>query len=77
MHRDLKPENVIFRDSKEGIDIGVVDLGFATYESDYKKLFIRCGTPGYVAPEVLKDRSYDCRVDIYSIGIILYIMWIN
>lgn len=73
MHRDLKPENIIFKQSAE-IDIAIVDLGFATLESDYKKLFVRCGTPGYVAPEILNDKEYDCKVDVYSCGIIFYMI---
>lgn len=74
IHRDLKPENIIFKTSKHDIDIGVVDLGFATFEKDYRKLFVRCGTPGYVAPEVLNDKDYNCKVDVYSAGIIFYII---
>ena len=73
IHRDLKPENIIFKNTKN-IDIGIVDLGFATKEKDYDKLFKRCGTPGYVAPEILNDKPYDCKVDIYSCGIIFYII---
>ncbi len=73
IHRDLKPENIIFKSSKD-IDIGVVDLGFATLEKDYDKLFKRCGTPGYVAPEILNDHPYNCKVDVYSCGIIFYII---
>lgn len=74
MHRDLKPENIMFRGSDDTIDIGIVDLGFATFEADFKKLFKRCGTPGYVAPEILEDKDYDCKVDVYSAGIIFYII---
>lgn len=73
IHRDLKPENIIFKNTKE-INIGIVDLGFATLEEDYDKLFKRCGTPGYVAPEVLNDKPYDCKADVYSCGIIFYII---
>jgi serine/threonine protein kinase len=40
MHRDIKPENIIFKSTNDSIDIGIVDLGFATYEADYKKLFL-------------------------------------
>ena len=76
IHRDLKPENIIFKNTSN-IDIGIVDLGFATYEDDYDKLFKRCGTPGYVAPEILKDKPYECKVDVYSCGIIFYIMWVK
>lgn len=74
IHRDIKPENIIFKGTQENIDIGIVDLGFATFEEDYRKLFVRCGTPGYVAPEVLNDKDYNCKADVYSAGIVFYIM---
>ena len=74
IHRDLKPENIIFKGTQESIDIAIVDLGFATFEEDYRKLFVRCGTPGYVAPEVLNDKNYNCKADVFSAGIIFYIM---
>ena len=74
IHRDIKPENIIFKGTQENIDIAVVDLGFATYEEDYRKLFVRCGTPGYVAPEVLNDKDYTCKADVFSTGVIFYIM---
>jgi serine/threonine protein kinase len=54
IHRDIKPENIIFKNTSE-INIGIVDFGFATLESEYDKLFKRCGTPGFVAPEILND----------------------
>ena len=54
IHRDLKPENILMKSEKSDvIDAAIVDFGFATYIKDYKKLFTRCGTPGYVAPEVI------------------------
>jgi tRNA A-37 threonylcarbamoyl transferase component Bud32 len=74
IHRDIKPENIIFKGTQENIDIGIVDLGFATFEEDYRKLFVRCGTPGYVAPEVLNDKDYNCKADVFSAGIIFYMM---
>lgn len=69
----MKPDNVIFKDD-DTIEVGLVDLGFATLEEDYDKLFKRCGTPGYVAPEILADLPYDCKADIFSCGVILYIL---
>jgi len=77
MHRDLKPENIMFKGPNETPDVGLVDLGFATLEADYRNLFVRCGTPGYVAPEVLNDKDYNCKADIFSAGVIFYIMLIN
>ena len=38
------------------------------------KLFTRCGTPGFVAPEVLHDKPYNCKADVFSVGVIFYIM---
>lgn len=69
----MKPENIIFKNTSD-INIGIVDLGFATLEKDYDKLFKRCGTPGYVAPEILNDKPYDCKTDVYSCGIIFYMI---
>ncbi len=73
IHRDIKPENILFKHEK-GLELGIVDLGFATYEKDYKNLFVRCGTPGFVGPEVLNDKPYDCRTDVFSAGIIFYLL---
>lgn len=61
IHWDLKPENILLKNEKSDIiDIAIVDFGFATFEKDYWNLFTRCGTPGYVAPEVLNDKDYNC-----------------
>lgn len=35
--------------------MGIIDYGFATFEKDYDKIFKNCGTPGYIAPEILED----------------------
>ena len=49
IHRDLKPENIMFK-HKDSVDISVCDFGLATYADQEKYLFVRCGTPGFVAP---------------------------
>ncbi len=73
MHRDLKPENIIFQNNDD-IKIQIVDFGFSTKLKEYKKLFKSCGTPGYIAPEILHDKDYGLNVDIYSAGVIFYII---
>lgn len=72
---------MVFADNKGLQNPVLVDLGFATYEKDFRNLFSRCGTPGYVAPEVLNDLDYTCKADLFSLGvsfsdrqIILYMM---
>lgn len=77
VHRDLKLAN-IFLDS--GMNIKVGDFGLAALilsESDRKKSV--CGTPNYIAPEILleSDQGHSYEVDIWSIGIIMYIMLIG
>eukprot|EP00828_Plagiopyla_frontata_P040678 TRINITY_DN557_c0_g2_i3.p1 TRINITY_DN557_c0_g2~~TRINITY_DN557_c0_g2_i3.p1 ORF type:complete len:458 (+),score=63.96 TRINITY_DN557_c0_g2_i3:74-1447(+) len=72
MHRDLKPENLILRD-ENCFEIVIADFGLASYKTK-NLLFKRCGTPGYVAPEILEDGEYDEKVDIFSAGVIFYIL---
>jgi serine/threonine protein kinase len=77
MHRDLKPENVLFR--REGdYDCVVADFGLSTPVEVDEYLFVRCGTPGYVAPEIvnLKDlkAKYDPVCDLFSLGVIFHLL---
>lgn len=79
MHRDLKPENILFRtpNCKE-TDVVLADFGLSTIVNQKKYLFFRCGTPGYVAPEVinLKDENatYSEICDVFSLGVIFHVM---
>jgi calcium/calmodulin-dependent protein kinase I len=72
-HRDLKPENILSSviDGKEVVKIA--DFGFSKNFGE-EKLMTSCGSPGYVAPEVLTSEVYDSSVDMWSIGVILYIL---
>jgi len=71
-HRDLKPENLLCS-GDESNTIKVTDFGLS---KDFSTASLRtsCGTPDYVAPEVLKGQPYDNTVDIWSIGVITYIL---
>lgn len=69
-HRDVKLENVLFVDDK---DIKLIDFGFSTVCQPGKKLKVFCGTPSYMAPEIVRRSEYDGKpVDIWSMGILLY-----
>jgi serine/threonine protein kinase len=73
IHRDLKLGN-IFIDSKLNVKIG--DFGLATkleFSRECKRTV--CGTPNYIAPEVLDGRGYHFEVDIWSVGVILYTLY--
>jgi len=78
VHRDLKPENILLAEKpRPGVEpaIKVADFGLARLISDKEMMKTACGTPGYVAPEVLKNKGYDSgAVDLWSAGVILYIL---
>ncbi|CAK69342.1 unnamed protein product (macronuclear) [Paramecium tetraurelia] len=76
MHRDLKPENIMFKSQNAYDELKIVDFGLATSTQAETYPFPKCGTPGYVAPEIanLKDLNYkyDLICDMFSIGCIFY-----
>jgi len=73
-HRDLKPENLLLRSETDDHSIKIADFGFAHIVKKPQSLTTQCGTPGYVAPEILTGKPYDESVDMWSIGVILYIL---
>lgn len=73
-HRDLKPENLLCSGQDEDEIVKIADFGLSKIFSGDEELMTSCGTPGYVAPEVLMCESYDKSVDMWGIGIITYIL---
>lgn len=77
MHRDLKPENLIFK-TPDSCDLAIVDLGLATRADIDSFMFVRCGTPGFVAPEVINIHDLNCKYgticDIFSLGLIFHLL---
>ncbi|SOV81309.1 calcium-dependent protein kinase 5 [Plasmodium sp. gorilla clade G3] len=73
MHRDLKPENILYVDKTEDSPIQIIDWGFASKCMNNHNLKSVVGTPYYIAPEILRGK-YDKRCDIWSSGVIMYIL---
>ncbi|KAJ1980726.1 hypothetical protein H4R35_001012 [Dimargaris xerosporica] len=75
VHRDLKPENLLLRDMEPSSDILLADFGLSTVLPSHDAVLLTaCGTPGYVAPEVLCRTGYGKKVDMWSIGVITYFL---
>ncbi|KAJ3043213.1 calcium calmodulin-dependent protein kinase type 1G [Rhizophlyctis rosea] len=73
-HRDLKPENLLLSERGKNAKLMISDFGLSKIFSDEEVMKTACGTPGYVAPEVLQRKGYGKAVDLWSIGVITYIL---
>ncbi|GAX11735.1 hypothetical protein FisN_7Lh115 [Fistulifera solaris] len=74
VHRDLKPENLLLANKIDDCEILLADFGFARMLPEEGRLTTKCGTPAYVAPEVITGAPYDCKCDLWSIGCLLYML---
>ncbi|KAG0232579.1 hypothetical protein BGW42_008093 [Actinomortierella wolfii] len=78
VHRDLKPENLLFKDKSENAKLMITDFGLSkVLTGDNHVLMTACGTPGYVAPEVLQQTGHGKPVDMWSIGVIAYTLLVG
>lgn len=71
-HRDIKPENLLVIDRQTTKSLKLADFGLAVAVRE--PLFTVCGTPTYVAPEILAETGYGVKVDVWAIGVIMYIL---
>ncbi|XP_045068585.1 serine/threonine-protein kinase DCLK3-like, partial [Coregonus clupeaformis] len=73
VHRDLKPENLLVEHSSDGVRrLKLGDFGLAMVVTE--PIFTVCGTPTYVAPEILSETGYGLPVDLWALGVIVYIL---
>jgi serine/threonine protein kinase len=73
VHRDIKPENILM-ESMEDLSVKLTDFGFATYFDDNDLLDEVLGSPIYMPPEIVMRQKYDSKVDVWSAGIVAYIL---
>lgn len=73
VHRDIKPENIMLETKNSNPIIKLIDWGGARYYNKKKKMSTIRGTPYYIAPEVIGE-EYDEKCDIWSCGVILYVL---
>lgn len=69
-HRDIKLENLVLVSKYNDFDFKLLDFGLSVMQ--IKNINDRCGSNGYIAPEINKCRFYDNKVDLYSAGVVLY-----
>ena len=73
-HRDLKPENIMLESKGGKWFVKLVDFGFAKFYDPEKRFNELLGSPMYMAPEIVANLPYDESCDVWSLGIIAYIM---
>ncbi|CAD8127223.1 unnamed protein product [Paramecium sonneborni] len=75
VHRDIKPENILLRKKNCLLDIVISDFGFAVKIDDVSINRPKCGTPGYIAPEIITfndKNNYNELCDMFSCGVVLF-----
>ncbi|ETV67170.1 CAMK/CAMK1 protein kinase [Aphanomyces astaci] len=76
VHRDLKPENIFLASASDNTSVKIGDFGYAVVAAE-STLTTACGTPSYVAPEILLHEPYGKPVDVWSVGVITYILLVG
>jgi calcium/calmodulin-dependent protein kinase I len=70
VHRDIKLENILLSSFLNNFDVKVADFGLASCSK--KPLKDKCGSPGFMAPEVLEGEEYDSKADVFSVGVVCF-----
>ncbi|KAI8915689.1 kinase-like domain-containing protein [Gorgonomyces haynaldii] len=79
VHRDIKPENILLSSDSPLVpyDIKVSDFGLACFADSVNRVEHIAGTPMYMAPEVIHNLGYNHQCDIWSIGVMLYLLYLQ
>lgn len=81
VHRDIKLDNILINNREDGeYKVKIADFGMASFiqvpetynEGAGSLLYMKCGTPGYVAPEILRSEGYNSKCDIFSLGSLMF-----
>ena len=73
-HRDLKPENLLYYHPGHDSKIMITDFGLSATIRGENMMRTTCGTPEYIAPEILARKPYTCQVDMWAVGVVTYIL---
>jgi calcium/calmodulin-dependent protein kinase I len=74
VHRDIKLENVLIKSIEDSTqyEVRIADFGLAVFNPKDELLQQKCGTPGYVAPEIFYGEGYSYKADMFSLGVVLF-----
>lgn len=74
IHRDIKPQNLLLTSHNDDAILKIADFGFARQLTSTSLAETLCGSPLYMAPEILQHQPYDAKADLWSVGTVLYEM---
>ena len=74
VHRDIKPENILMASNDDDADVKIADFGLSIHLPNGELCYRGCGTPNYLAPEMLKNIGYSKPVDMWAVGCIAFIL---
>lgn len=74
VHRDIKMDNILISsiEDRSEYEIRVADFGLAVFTLEDELLTAKCGSPGFVAPEVFRGPHYSYKADVFSLGSVFY-----
>ena len=74
LHRDIKPDNILIYsiEDQSQYEVRIADLGLAVFCPNNQPQYMKCGSPGYLAPELFRSEGYSYKADIFSLGSVFF-----